>query len=95
MARKPKKEEQTQEVKENKEVFQKEPVQEEQTQEVEESKENPSKKEPVMYVGEPVVNERFFLRPGQVFMEIPAYVKDEELREKFIPVSQVKNKQNQ
>ena len=53
------------------------------------------KKEPVMYVGEPVVNERFFLRPGQVFMEIPAYVKDEELREKFVPVSQVKDKQNQ
>jgi len=48
-----------------------------------------------MYVGEPVVNERFFLRPGQVFMEIPAYVKDEELREKFVPVSQVKDKQNQ
>ena len=50
------------------------------------------KKEPVMYVGEPVVNERFFLRPGQVFMEIPAYVKDEELRKQFVPVSQVKDK---
>jgi len=95
MARKPKKEEHTQTVKENKEVSQKEAVQEEQTQAVKENKENPSKKEPLMYVGEPVVNERFFLRPGQVFMEIPAYVKDEELRKQFIPVSQVKNKQNQ
>ncbi|WP_457642366.1 hypothetical protein [Persephonella sp.] len=92
MARKSKKEEQTKTAEENKETSQKEPVQEGQTQAV---KENPPKKEPVMYVGEPVVNERFFLRPGQVFMEIPAYVKDKELRKKFIPVSQVKNKQNQ
>ena len=92
MARKSKKEEQTKAVEENKEASQKEPVQERQNQT---TKENPPKKEPVMYVGEPVVNERFFLRPGQVFMEIPAYVKNKELREKFIPVSQVKNKQNQ
>ena len=50
------------------------------------------KKEPVMYTGEPVVNDKFFLRPGQIFMEIPAYIKDKKLKEKFVPVSQVKNK---
>ncbi len=49
------------------------------------------KKEPVVYTGEPIVNEKFFLRPGQIFMEIPLYVKDEKLREKFVPISQVKN----
>ena len=50
------------------------------------------KKEPVIYTGEPIVNEKFFLRPGQIFMEIPAYIKDKEIREKFVPVSKVKNK---
>lgn len=60
--------------------------------EVQEETKTQKKKEPVMYVGEPVVNEKFFLRPGQIFMEIPAYVKDKELKEKFVPVSQVKNK---
>ena len=49
------------------------------------------KKEPFVYTGEPIVNEKFFLRPGQIFMEIPAYVKDEKIREKFVPISQVKN----
>ena len=91
MARKSKKEEQAQAAKENKNIS-KESVQE---GIAEESPKNPPKKEPVMYIGEPVVNEKFFLRPGQIFMEIPAYVKVKELREKFIPVSQVKNKQNQ
>lgn len=50
------------------------------------------KKEPFIYTGEPIANERFFIRPGQIFMEIPAYIKDEEIRKKFIPVSKA-NKQ--
>jgi len=60
------------------------------TQAPSQKKEKP-KKEPFIYTGEPVVNEKFFLRPGQIFMEIPLYVKDKELRKKFVPVSQVKN----
>jgi len=60
--------------------------------ETEKRKEEQKKKEPVIYTGEPIINEKFFLRPGQIFTEIPAYVKDKEIREKFIPLSQANKK---
>lgn len=46
-----------------------------------------AQKEPVVYVGEPILNEKMFLRPGQIFTEIPLYIVDEKLKEKFIPLS--------
>jgi thioredoxin-related protein len=40
----------------------------------------------ILYAGPTIINEKFFLRKGQIFTEIPRYV-PEELQKFFIPLA--------
>jgi len=56
-----------------------------QTQEVQEQSQK-QKYDRILYAGPTIINEKFFLRRGQIFTEIPRYV-PEKLRKFFIPLA--------
>lgn len=67
----------TQEVKKTQQVTEEQP------------KETPQEKpkdDRILYAGPTIINERFYLRKGQIFTEIPRYA-PEELKPFFIPLS--------
>ncbi len=72
------KEAETQEIKETQQVTEK--------QQKETTVEKP-KDDRILYAGPTVINERFYLRKGQIFTEIPRYV-PQELKQFFIPLSE-------
>ena len=79
-----KKKEQVQEVEVNEKT-----VQEQKKQESPEKtkKQTNSKDTRVIYAGPTIINEKFFLRKGQIFTEVPRYA-PEELKKFFIPLSE-------
>jgi hypothetical protein len=79
-----KKKEQVQEVEVNEKA-----VQEQKEQESPEKtkKQTNSKDTRVIYAGPTIINEKFFLRKGQIFTEVPHYA-PEELRKFFISLSE-------
>ena len=50
-------------------------------------KQTNSKDTRVIYAGPTIINEKFFLRKGQIFTEVPRYA-PEELKKFFIPLSE-------
>jgi len=69
-----KKKKQSQEIEQN--------VSEQKEQQLSETSEKDTR---VIYAGPTIVNEKFFLRKGQIFTEIPRYAPD-ELKKFFVPV---------
>ncbi len=60
--------------------------QKEQSAELHQADSNKPKDTRILYAGPTIVNERFFLRKGQIFTEIPGYV-PEDLKKFFISLA--------
>jgi len=59
-----------------------------QNQPQQQPKKNPEPKDTkVIYAGPTVINEKFFLRKGQIFTEVPLYA-PQELKKFFVPLSE-------
>jgi len=63
-----------------------ETAEEKETQQQEPPAEEKPKDTRILYAGPTISNEKFFLRKGQIFTEVPLYV-PEELKQFFIPLS--------
>ena len=57
------------------------------TKKKEQSQNSNPKDNRYIYLGPTVINEKFFLRKGQIFTEVPLYV-PEDLKPFFVPVSE-------